>query len=54
MIPGPIRKAARQKDKKNQEEFKMDTQIKHAKIQLRNYYHMEINKNKEGENKWQE
>ena len=27
----------------------MDTQIKHAKIQLRNYYHMEINKNKEGE-----
>ena len=26
----------------------MDTQIKHAKIQLRNYYHMEINKNKEG------
>ena len=23
----------RQKDKKNQEEFKMDTQIKHAKIQ---------------------
>lgn len=32
----------------------MDTQIKHAKIQLKNYYHMEINKNKEGENKWQE
>ena len=29
----------------------MDTQIKHAKIQLRNYYHMEINKNKEKQNK---
>lgn len=46
--------ANKTKRQKNQEEFKMDTQIKHAKIQLRNYYHMEINKNKEGENKWQE
>ena len=27
---------------------------KTCEIQLRNYYHMEINKNKEGENKWQE
>ncbi len=32
----------------------MLTQIKHAKIQLKNYYLMVTNKNKEGENKWQE
>ena len=33
-------------------------QIKHVKIQLKNYYHMvtkrKNRKNKEGENKWQE
>ena len=28
-------------------------QIKHVKIQSKNYYHM-VTKKKEGENKWQE
>ena len=60
MIPGPIRKAARQKDKKNQEKFKMLMQVKLVKIQLKNYYHMVVNsiikikEIKEGEIKWQE
>ena len=51
-------KGKKQEDKKEQEKFKTHMQIKHAKIQLKNYYHMvtkrKNRKNKEGENKWQE
>ena len=51
----------KQEDKRNQEKFRTHMQIKHAKIQLKNYYHMVDNKIKiirqkfkEGEYKWQE
>ena len=55
-----IKDPIRQKDKKNQEKFKMLMQVKLVKIQLKNYYHMVVNiiikikEIKEGEIKWQE
>lgn len=56
-----IYQQTKQKDKKNQEKFKMVMQTRVVKIQLKNYYHMVDNKIKiirqkfkEGEYKWQE